>query len=155
MNAQLLTMVSIFTALAFLVFGGITSLGSIFSNHEIPLLKVIIIGCVWGFCLLNLIFVFLFCIGKMTGLNFKSNRDPDANLVQKYPIVWWSDLIILTILFGTLWTYYIRRENMDSWFITWCQSSPQMAMWLGYGVIVLVFIVLVGVLFKLTWKKDE
>ncbi len=29
MNAQLLTMVSIFTALAFLVFGGISSLGSI------------------------------------------------------------------------------------------------------------------------------
>ena len=31
MNAQLLTMVSIFTALAFLIFGGITSLGNIFS----------------------------------------------------------------------------------------------------------------------------
>lgn len=60
MNAQLLTMVSIFTALAFLVFGGISSLGSIFSNYELPLLKVIIIGCVWGFCLLNLIFIFSF-----------------------------------------------------------------------------------------------
>lgn len=155
MNAQLLTMVSIFTALAFLVFGGISSLGSIFSNHELPLLKVIIIGCVWGFSLLNLIFVFLFCIGKMTGLNFKSNREPDANIVQKYPIVWWSDLIILTILSGTLWTYYIRRENMDSWFIDWCHSSQQRAMWFGYGIIAILFIVLVTVLFKLTWKKGE
>ncbi|MCI8639687.1 MAG: hypothetical protein HFG41_11295 [Coprococcus sp.] len=155
MNAQLLTMVSIFTALAFLVFGGISSLGSIFSNHELPLLKVIIIGCVWGICLLNLIFVFLFCIGKMTGLNFKSNREPDANIVQKYPIVWWSDLIILTILFGTLWTYYIRKEKMDSWFIAWCRSFRQGVVWFGYGVIAIVFIAVSIVLFKLSWKKGE
>jgi len=155
MNAQLLTMVSIFTALAFLVFGGISSLGSIFSNYELPLLKVIIIGCVWGFCLLNLIFIFLFCIGKMTGLNFKSNKEPDANIVQKYPIVWWSDLIILTMLSGTLWTYYIRRENIDSWFRSWCHSYPYKIMWLGYGVVGIVFLALVVLLFKLTWKKGE
>ena len=91
----------------------------------------------------------------MTGLNFKSNRDPDANLIQKYPIVWWSDLIILTILAGTLWTYYIRKESMDSWFVAWCHGSAWWAMWIGYGTIAIVFIVLVVALFKLTWKKGE
>lgn len=155
MNAQLLTMVSIFTALAFLVFGGISSLGSIFSNYELPLLKVIVIGCIWGLCLLNLIFIFLFCIGKMTGLNFKSNRESNANIVQKYPIVWWSDLIILTILSGTLWTYYIRTENMDSWFVDWCNSSPQLAMCLGFGVIVIVFILATIILWRMTWRDIE
>ena len=45
MSAQLLTMVSIFTALAFLVFGGINSLGNIFTNHQIPILKLIISAC--------------------------------------------------------------------------------------------------------------
>lgn len=153
MNAQLLTMVSIFTALAFLVFGSISSLGSIFSNHEIPLLKVIIIGCVWGLCILNLIFVFLFCVGKMTGLNFKSNLEPDANIIQKYPIVWWSDLIILTILSGSLWTYYIRKENIDSGFSAWCSKSPELAMYGGYVLILLVFIIVLAILVKQTWKK--
>ena len=104
-------MVSIFTALAFLVFGGVSSLGSIFSNHELPLLKVIIIGCVWGLGLINLIFVFLFCIGKMTGIPFQSGRAPDANIFQKYPIVWWSDLIIIVILSGTLWTCLLYTSD--------------------------------------------
>ena len=155
MNAQLLTMVSIFTALAFLVFGGISSLGSIFSNHEIPLLKVIIVGSVWGLCILNLIFVFLFCVGKMTGLNFKSNLEPDANIIQKYPIVWWSNLIILTILAGSLWTYYIRKENIDSGFNSWCSKSPELAMWGGYALILVVFIIVLVIYMKQTWKKGH
>lgn len=155
MNAQLLTMVSIFTALAFLLFGGISSLGSIFSNHEMPLLKVMIIGCVWGLCILNLVFVFLFCVGKMTGLNFKSNVDPDANIIQKYPIVWWSDLIILTILAGSLWTYYIHEENIDSSFNAWCNNLPGLAMWGGYAVIITVFIIILIILIKQTWKKGQ
>lgn len=155
MNAQLLTMVSIFTALAFLVFGSINSLGSIFSNHEIPLLKVIIVGCVWGICILNLIFVFLFCVGKMTGLNFKSNEEPDANIIQKYPIVWWTDLIILSILAGSLWTYYIQKENIDSSFKAWCSSSPELAMWGGFGIITAIFLMLLRFLVKQTWKKAE
>ena len=155
MNAQLLTMIGIFTALAFVVFGGISSLGSIFSNLDIPLLKVIIIGCIWGLCLLNLIFIFLFCVGKMTGLNFKSDLDPDANIIQKYPIVWWSDLIILTILAGSLWTYYIRSENIDSGFKAWCSESPEFAVWSGYILIIAVFIIALMILVSQTWKKGE
>ena len=153
MNAQLLTMVSIFTALAFLVFGGISSLGSIFSNHEISLLRVIILGCIWGLCILNLIFIFLFSIGKMTRLNFKSNIDPNANIIQKYPIVWWSDLIILTILACSIWTYYIRKENIDSGFNAWCSKSPEFAMWGGYALILVSFIIILVIFMKQTWKK--
>lgn len=154
MNAQLLTMVSIFTALAFLVFGSISSIGNIFSNHEIPLLKIIIIGSVWGLCILNMIFVFLFCVGKMTGLNFKSSSEQNANIIQKYPIIWWSDLIIVTILAGSLWTYYVRKENIDSDFNVWCSSHPELAMWGGYILILLIFSILLFALIKQTWKKD-
>ena len=155
MNAQLLTMVSIFTALAFLVFGGISSLGSIFSNHELPILKVLIIGCVWGLCILNLVFVFLFCIGKMTNLNFRSGNEPNNSIFQKYPVVWWSDLILLMLLTGSLWTYYIREENMDFWFKAWCRRFPQFTMWGGYGIILLVFVAATVFLVKQTWKNGE
>lgn len=155
MNAQLLTMVSIFTALAFLIFGGISSLGSIFSNHELPVLKIMIIGCVWGLCILNLLFVFLFCVGKMTNLNFKSGNETGSNIFQKYPVVWWSNLVILMLLAGNLWTYYIRQEKIDSWFRAWCGRFPQMAMWGGYGIIFVVFIVLFILLFRQTWKSRD
>ena len=115
MNSQLLTMVSIFTALAFLVFGGISSLDNIFSTQGIPLLKLMCVGSVWGLCILNLIFVFLFCISKMTNLSFKSTNDPNANIFQKYPVIWWTDLMLLSILALCSWAYYVRKNNFDGW----------------------------------------
>lgn len=155
MNAQLLTMVSIFTALAFLIFGGISSLGSIFSNHELPLLKIMIIGCVWGLCILNLVFVFLFCVGKMTNLNFKSGNETGSSIFQKYSVVWWSNLVILMLLAGNSWTYYIRQDNIDAWFRTWCVRFPQIATWGGYGIIAVAFIVFSILLFRQTWKRED
>lgn len=58
MNAQLITMVGIFTALAFLIFGGISSLDNLFTNQSISIPRLMIIGSVWGLCILNLVFVF-------------------------------------------------------------------------------------------------
>ena len=58
------------------------------------------VGLIWGLCIFNLIYVFLFCVGKMTHLNFKSTDDPDATIFQKYPIVWWSDLLFGVITFN-------------------------------------------------------
>lgn len=74
MNTQMITMVGIFTALAFLIFGSISSLDGVFENIDLPLFKVISIGLIWGICVSNMIFVFLYCIGKMTKLNFKANQ---------------------------------------------------------------------------------
>lgn len=40
MNARMITMVAIFTALAFLIFGSISSLDGIFENTALPIFKV-------------------------------------------------------------------------------------------------------------------
>ena len=147
MSMQLLTMVSIFTALAFLMFGGMSSLGSIFSNHELPVLKVIIIGCVWGLCTLNIIFVFLFCVGKMTKIDFASTSKKDSNIIHKYFVVWWSDLIIITVLAGSLWTYFVRENKLDSGFNLICHKYSTLTMIAGYALIIFIFLVLVKYLF--------
>lgn len=60
MTTQLLTMVSIFTALAFLIFGGISSLDSIFSAKNLTIIRIITLAIVWGLVMLDLLFVFLF-----------------------------------------------------------------------------------------------
>lgn len=145
MNAQFLTLVSIFTALAFLVFGGISSLDNIFSLSEIPLLKIIASGLVWGLCIFNLIFVFLFCVGKMTHLNFKSTDSPDATIFQKYPIVWWCDLLLVSLLLICLWLYFMQREEISIWFINICVKNTELSSVIGT-------IMLLGVIIFMGWR---
>lgn len=143
MNAQLLTMVSIFTALAFLIFGGISSLDNIFSVSGIPLLKIIASGLIWGLCIFNLIYVFLFCVGKMTHLNFKSTDDPDATIFQKYPIVWWSDLLLVSLLLICLWLYFMQREEINIWFVDICVKNTKASSIIG-TIILCVLIIVAG-----------
>lgn len=150
LNAQLLTMVGIFTALAFLIFGGISSLDNIFANQEIPILKLMIVGSVWGLCILNLIFVFLFCVGKMTKLKFTSTDNPDATIFQKYPIVWWSNLVIVSIMILSMWGYYITKRNIHTWFDQICFKDPMWATIIGTGVILVIIIFITCKLIKAT-----
>ena len=152
MSNQLLTMVSIFTALAFLVFGGISSLDNIFSAHGIPMLKLMCIGTVWGLCILNLIFVFLFCVGKMTKLNFKSTDDPNVSIFQKYPVVWWTDLILVALLIICLWAYYIRKKGIDSWISGIYSGNP---MWFMIGGTILILLIIIVACVWLTKKTKK
>lgn len=115
MNAQLISLVGIFTAIAFIIFGGISEFNNIFSSlNDTSLLKLLMVGSVWGICLINLVYVFLFCIGKMTGLNFRSvQKSSEATIFQKYPIVWWSNFIVISILIVSTWLYFIMyRTNV-------------------------------------------
>jgi hypothetical protein len=137
MNAQLLTMIGMFTALAFLIFGGISSLAGIFSS-EFPLLKLIVIGSVWGICIVNMIFVFLFCVGKMTKLSFASLADNDISIFQRYPIVWWSNYIMLSILALSVWGYYINKNGMSAWISNIGVKTPEI--FTIFGTIVIIAI---------------
>lgn len=116
MNAQLLTLVGIFTALSFLLFGGISSLDNILSGvNKVSLLKLIVICCVWGLGLVNLIFVFLFCVSKMTKIAFASSDAPDATIFQKYPIFWWTNYIIVSIMIFALALLGMHRYGLLEW----------------------------------------
>jgi len=112
-SSQLLSLIAIFTAMSFVVFGSISSLDNIFSGaFNIPITKLMIIGCIWGLCILNLVFVFMFFISKMTNLNMKSTTKKYANLIQKYPLVWYSNLVLIIILFISMLLYYISKTKL-------------------------------------------
>lgn len=110
-NAQLITMVGIFTALAFIVFGGFSSLDNIF-NSGVPLLKIIISTLVWCIGMMNIIFIFLYCVGKMTKLSFKANDDIKATVFQRYPVIFWTNEIMISMLLLALWAYYFLNRNV-------------------------------------------
>lgn len=150
MNAQLLTMIGIFTALAFLIFGGISSLDNIFGNLELPLFKLMVIGAVWGICILNLVFIFMFCVGKMTKLNFKSTDDKNANIFQKYPIVWWSNLIIASIMILSIWGYYLTKNEVHNWFDEICIKHSALVSIIGTAFILALIVWVARKLIKVT-----
>lgn len=153
-NAQLLTVVGIFTALAFLLFGGISSLSNILSDTELPVLKVMIIGCVWGLCILNVIFVFLFCVAKMTNLNFKSVQD--GSIFRKYPIVWWCNFFILAVLSVVSWMYYVKNVHAGDWFSEFCEKYPQRVTIGGFVIIGFILLILMLILIRVTlYEKHD
>lgn len=151
MNAQMITMIGIFTALAFLIFGSISSLDGVFENIKMPIFKAMNIGLIWGTCVLNMIFVFLYCVGKMTKLNFKSNQSTQANIFQRYPIVWWTNLILIGLLMITAWGYFIQQSTIGSKFVKFANCSP----W-GFfivGSVIILALIICGVIFL--YKKTE
>lgn len=148
MNAQLLTLVGIFTALAFMVFGSITGLSNLITNVKQPVPRLIILGCVWGIAVLNLVFVFLFCVGKMTKENFVSTDNPSASIWEKYPIVWWSDFVIGSILILSSWIYYLKNRQGLAVLDNLLLNHPSAVF---YGGSVIIVAVIVIVFFILRW----
>ena len=114
MNIQLISLVAIFTALSFLVFGGISSLDNIFSGvQDIPIIKLLIIGCIWCFYIMNLIFTFMFFVAKITKLSVRSTDDVNANIIKKYPLVWWSNYVIISVLCLGCWLFFVYTRRYD------------------------------------------
>ena len=114
MNVQLISLVAIFTALSFLVFGGISSLDNIFAGaKDIPILKLVVVGSIWGFCIMNMLFVFMFFIAKIAKLNLSSTDDVNASILKKYPLVCWCNFVVVSIFILSSWAVYISGEELS------------------------------------------
>ena len=67
MTGQLIGLISIFTALAFLVFGSISILDNLLTNVQSqPLFKVLFVADLWLLCMTNMFMIFARVIGKFT-----------------------------------------------------------------------------------------
>lgn len=148
-SKELISLIAIFTALSFIVFGGISSLDNIFDGVvSVPIIQLVIVGCIWGLCMLNLVFVFMFLISKLTGLPMKSDDSPEASLSRKYPFLTWSNFFLLLILTISSWLYYIDYSNTGSWIIEWSRSHSVCSTVIGGLVIAVIFGFTAGALLK-------
>lgn len=110
MTSQLVGLISIFTALSFIVFGGISSLESLVSsiNGTVEghgsVLPLLILAMAWAFCMMNLLFGFMYFVIRITNLS-KPIDQGAKNAVQKYPIVFLCDYVLLAllVLFSGMW----------------------------------------------------
>ncbi|MBS6723681.1 MAG: hypothetical protein KH268_11940 [Clostridiales bacterium] len=142
MSNQLITLVGIFTAIAFVVFGGISSLDNFLGNgaKDIPILRLMILGVLWSLCMTNLIYVFLFCVGKITKLSIKSSDKQGDNLVKKYPIIFWSNYLLLSLLTILYWINFLYKRNLLKWFFEMADKKAVITSITGFVVILLLMI---------------
>lgn len=65
---QLIGLVSIFTAISFILFGGINSFESLISKlSSVEAVKLLFAGILWFICMFNLLFIFIKFIASLTG----------------------------------------------------------------------------------------
>ena len=153
MNGQLISLVGIFTALSFLVFGGISSLDNIFLGvKDIPVLKLIIIGSIWCFCIMNLVFVFMLFVARLTKLSIRSTDDINANIIQKYPLICWSNFVIIFIFIMSTWLYYIRKYGYTKMLDKFTESYACVVSVIGILLILFIGYLVAKQLYKL-WRK--
>ncbi len=134
-NSHMVTMIGIFTALSFVIFGGINSIETAFSGIEnTPITKLMVIGCVWGFGLLNLVYIFLYCIAKLNNLNFKNHVGINANFIQRYQFIVIPNLVLIGLLMLSLWMYFATSNSLLINFIQWCNANQLCFGFLSFGL---------------------
>lgn len=120
-NSQLISIVGIFTAMSFLVFSGLNSIDEVFkvSYTNGSLLKMIIMLLIWGICILNTVFVFMFFVAKFVGEkdsnNTVSSKDVGKNIkdfMYNYSVVFWVNFILVNLLTIFLWLYFAKYDFM-------------------------------------------
>ncbi len=113
-TSQLITLVGIFTAIAFILFGGINSFNSVFSSiKEAPILKLIIISSLWVVGMSDIVFVFLLGISKMTNLQIGDRSS--KNVLDRYIWIFWFNTIFLTIFLSCLWINFCLNLKIISY----------------------------------------
>lgn len=110
MNTQVISVVAIFTALAFIVFGGISSLSSIITtlarSNEVEL--IIVVACIWGIALVDLIYLFIYLILKITKPDFKDKY------IKNWIIL--INIVLFILLIINIFIYYVvyRESTIQS-----------------------------------------
>lgn len=147
MSSQLITLVGIFTAIAFLVFGGFSSLTNVFEHIGDDIAKTIMLVSMWGLIICNGIFVFLGCIERIV------KKESMTGLFNKNNLFSWTNLILLFVFFNSLWVNIVDKYNWGNVLIEFCQNANKYVAISGFVVIFLVFVLIARYIFK--HKKNK
>lgn len=159
LTSQLVGLIAVFTALSFIVFGGITSLESLVQNLgavEESVLPVVILAIAWAFCLMNLVFGFMYFVFHIVKIDVEHNEKQSVNFVQKYPAIVLVNyvLFVCLLIFGGIW--YAERNGVGvNIYKCLVENHSTITFWCGALAIGVVFIVLAVYLMKLYKKPRE
>lgn len=146
LTSQLVGLVSIFTALSFIVFGGIESLANIFivlSNADGSVYLILMVTLAWSLCISNLLFTFMYFVLNITKNNFEiDNNFRQKNLVQKYPIIFLSNFIIIMAFLVVSCIWFANMHGIGNAVFSYVLEHNTFVFWAG--IILLVATLIVG-----------
>lgn len=112
LNKELISLVAIFTAMAFLVFGGLNSLSDILelSFKNFSVLNISFVGIIWGLCIFNLIYLFMYLISKIIKINLAV--DYDSGFDKRHCLYIIGNVILITALALCAWVYIKKTDYL-------------------------------------------
>lgn len=155
MTSQLVGLVSIFTALSFIVFGGISSLKNMVTSlqgtlkDQQSILPILILAMAWAFCMMNLLFGFMYFVIRITHLQ-KPVDENATNVVQRYPVVFLCDYIILAllVLFSGMW--FAKTSGVGKGiYKLWVEDCSDKTFIIATSIFIIAFGALAAFLLKL------
>ena len=139
MNSQFISLIAVFTALAFVIFGGISSLSNIITEiKNVSIIKLGIGSCIWSFCFINLIFFFMFYVSRIAKINIADMENKNANLIQKYPLIVLANTFIVSLLVFFLCLYCVNANKMIFFIKHSCAAS--IILFLAVAFIIILWI---------------
>lgn len=120
LTSQLVGLIGIFTALSFIVFGGITALDSLmeslvsFKENDTSIIPMLILGSVWSLCIMNLLYAFMYFVLKIVNISFDKSESEKLNIVQKHPFVFATNFLLLFIFLACCGIWLIKTSNVGA-----------------------------------------
>lgn len=90
----------------------------------------------------------------MTKSSFSSTDKDDASMFQKYPIFWWTNYIVITILVASGILYFFVSNDMIKWVEKICTEIPELVCLVSVGILFII-IVQVGRMLQNVCKNDK
>ena len=144
-TGQLVGLIAVFTALSFIIFGGISSLDSIFQSLQATMdkkstiLPTLIVTISWAICLMNLLFGFMYFVLRITRLTTEP-KVIGKNIVQRSPVVFLSNYIMFLFLtlFGGMW--FAERNGIGKDIFNFCIREESITFWVAIFIFIVIFV---------------
>lgn len=157
MTAQLVGLIGLFTALSFLVFGGMSSLQGIMdalkntTQMTQSVLPALIVAIGWALCMMNLLFGFMYFVIRVTTLP-KPVDENAKNIVQRYPVVFLSNYILLALFLVFSFLWFAECNGMGKGILSFILRFDGISF---IVIFALIFLALTGLGYALWWKATE
>lgn len=156
MTTQTISILGIFTAISFVVFGGISSASSILENaSKLSMMRLILLASIWSLAICNLVFFLLYFMAKLSKISIKTNPRPGANICRRHPYIVIINFVLSSILVLSLWGCLVEITTGVEWLKAIVNNNKDFLL-IGTVVLISAIIILfIIILFKVNDSKDD